>query len=146
MKKLFDDFVVHNFGWKLISLVVAGLTWITIDKAFHRDEKRVENLKEAPVIGTFTRKFPEVPITVLTSAANTNRYQVTPLAVEVELSGDNEADLKNLPPSKVVATVDLTGATDEKEFRRRISVQAPAPHIRVSGYAPAMAGVERVGR
>jgi YbbR domain-containing protein len=146
MKKLFDDYIAHNFGWKLISLLVAGLTWITINKAFHRDETRVENLKDAPVIGTFTRKFPEVPVTVLMSATNTNRYVVTPMAVAVDLSGDNETDLKNLPLSKVVATVDLTGAGDEKEFRRRIIVLAPAANIRVSGYGPAMAGVERVGR
>lgn len=146
MKKLFNDFVLHNFWWKLISLLLAGLTWITIDKAFHRDESRVENLKEAPVIGTFTRKVPDVPVVILTSAANTNRYHVTPLTVSVELTGDNEADLQNLPLEKVQASVDLTGVHDEKEFRRRINVSSPSAAIRVSIYAPAMANVERVGK
>ena len=143
MKKLFDDYVVHNFGWKFLSVVVAALTWLTIEKAFHRDEKRVENLKEAPVVGTFTRTFPEVPVTVLISAANTNKYRVTPPVVTVELGGDDENELKNLPLAKVVATVDLTDAGVEKEFRRRIIVPAPSPHIRVSAFSPGIAGVER---
>ena len=146
MRKFFNDYVVHNFAWKLISVLLAGLTWITIDKAFHRDEIKVENLKEAPVIGTFTRTFPEVPITIMTSAANTNRYRVSPLTISVELSGDNETNLQNLALSKVQAIVDLTGAADEKELRRRISVPAPSPNIKVITYSRIMADVERVSR
>ena len=144
MKKLFDDFVVHNFGWKVVSLIAAALTWLAIDKAFHRDEKRVENLKEAPVVGTFSRTFPEVPVTVLLSAANTNKYRVTPSVITIELGGDDENELKNLPLSKVVASVDLTeDAGVEKEFRRRINVLVPSQHIKVSAYSPGSARVER---
>lgn len=146
MKKLFQDFVVHNFRWKLVSLALAALTWITIDKAFHRDETRVENLKEAPVVGSFTRKFPEVPVTVLTAATNTNRYRVTPLTIAVELSAHNETELQNLPPEQIQAVVNLTSASDEKELRRRISVKSPSTNITITGYSPDMASVERVSK
>ncbi len=31
------DIILHNFWWKLLSLLLAALTWLTIETAFQRD-------------------------------------------------------------------------------------------------------------
>ena len=71
----FRDYILHNFWWKLLSLLLAALTWLTIETAF----KKEETLRDTPVVtGSSSRSFPSVAVTLLSSAANTGRYTVTP--------------------------------------------------------------------
>ena len=40
------DYIFNNFWWKMLSLLLAALTWLTIQTAFQRDQ----DLRETPVI------------------------------------------------------------------------------------------------
>jgi YbbR domain-containing protein len=135
---IFRDSILHNFWWKLLSLLLAGLTWLTIEMAFRKDEAR----RESPVITTSTRTFPAIGVTLLSSPTNTNRFKVTPTAVAVEVSGGAN-DLLRLQQEDVKAFVDITDAGDQKEFRRPIQTQVP-PDCKVAALSRTNVSVERI--
>ncbi len=134
------DYILNNFWWKLLSLLLAGLTWLTIWTAFRRDEAR----RDSPIITTRTsiRAFAAVPITVLAEATNTNRYRVNPPTVSVEVGGSSN-ELFRLQVENIKAFVDLTEAGDQKEFRRPIQTQVPG-ELKVTGLSSTNARVERI--
>jgi hypothetical protein len=134
----FRDYILHNFWWKLLSLLLAALTWLTIQTDF----KKEEQLRDTPVVtGASSRKFPSVPVTLLSSAVNAGRFTVTPVMVTVEVSGKLE-DLERLQVQDIKAYVDVTETDDEMKFRKTIQVQMPKDFRAVA--VPPMASVERV--
>ena len=133
------DLVLHNFGWKVLSLLLAALMWMAISTAVLKDEQRAWNLQESPVESM--RRF-AVPITLLTRAVGGNQFAITPAAVEVAVSG-KAVDLEKLQVRQIAAFVDVTSATEEKLFRRDIRAQAP-PEFRIQSVTPAIASVERL--
>ncbi len=66
----YRDYILHNFWWKLLSVLLASLTWLTIETAFQKDQ----NLRETPVVTSSRRIFPAVPVTLMTSAVNANQH------------------------------------------------------------------------
>jgi YbbR domain-containing protein len=134
----YRDYILHNFWWKLLSLLLAALTWLTIETAF----KKEETLRETPVVtGTSSRSFPSVAVTLLSSATNTGRFTVTPQAVTVEVSGKPE-DLEKLQVQDIKVFVDITDTDDEIKFGKTIQVQAPRDFKAVA--LPPTASVERI--
>lgn len=130
-------YILHNFWWKLLSLLLAALTWLTIETMF----KKEETLRETPVVtGTSSRSFPSVAVTLLSSAANAGRYTVSPHAVTVEVSGKPE-DLEKLQVQEIRAYVDITDTDDEMRFRKTIQVQIPGDFKAVA--VPPVASVTR---
>jgi YbbR domain-containing protein len=134
----FRDLVLHNFWWKLLSLLVAVLMWLTIQTAFRRDQ----SLRESPVVNSDTRDFSLVPVKILTSTPNVYHYAADPASVAVEISGSVD-DLAQLQEKQVHAFVDVTDAGDEKQFRRAIQVEVPG-NLKVENLKPTFATVERV--
>ena len=132
------DLVLHNFWWKLLSLMLAALTWLTIQTALERDR----TLKQTPVVSTFSRSFPVVPISVLSSANNTNHYRVDPATALVDISGPAD-ELKKLQEHEIHVYIDVSDAGDEKQFRRNVMAQVPH-ELRVDNLLPTNAVVERV--
>jgi YbbR domain-containing protein len=132
------DYILHNFWWKLLSVLLAALTWLTIETTFEKDR----GLRQSPVVTTSTRSFPAIPITVLSSALNTNRYRVTPLYVSVEVSGTPDV-LEKLQTKQIQAVIDVSEAPEEKEFRKDIQVQVPKD-LRIVGTKPIYVTVERM--
>src|SRR5580698_6694677 len=105
----YRDYILHNFWWKLLSLLLAALTWLTIETAFKNEEK----LRETPVVvGPSSRSFPSIPVTVLSSVANAGRFKVMPSTVKVEVRGSQE-ELESLQMQDIKAFVDVTDAGDE---------------------------------
>ena len=133
------DLVLHNFGWKVLSLFLAALMWMAISTAVLKDEQRAWTLQESPVESM--RRF-AVPITLLTRADTGSQFTVTPSVVEVAVSG-KAADLERLQVRQIAAFVDVTTATEEKLFRRDVRAQAP-PEFRIQSVTPAAASVERL--
>lgn len=133
----FRDYIVHNFWWKLLSLLLAALTWLTIETTF----KNQEELKETPVVtGASVRTFPAVPVAVMSSAVNAGRMTVKPATVKVEVSGKAE-DLEKLQSQDVKAYVDVTDTDDEMKFRKTIQVQMPQNFKATA--VPPVASIER---
>lgn len=132
------EYISHNLWWKVLSLLLASFTYLTIETAFQKDK----NLRETPVEGSFTRSFPTVPVTLLTSAANSAQFLVDPPTITMKLSGSRDA-LAKLSERQVHAFVDVSGARDEKQFRRPIQAQVP-DDLQVESLSPSNAIVERV--
>ena len=118
------NYIVDNFGWKLFSLLLAALTWVTIKTAFQRDEEKQAQSQASPVIATLHRTFSNAPVMLLTAPGSVNRFKVTPSSVSVDVSGP-EKDLKDLQLRDMQAFVDLTDAQDERQLRRPIQVKLP---------------------
>jgi YbbR domain-containing protein len=129
------DLVFNNFWWKLLSVLLAVLTWITIDATLRKDSE------QTPVITSSHRPF-DVPVTLLTSPRNTNQFRINPALVSVDVSG-NADDLKKLQAEQIEAFVDATAIQDEKEVRKEIQVRTP-PDVRVEKVEPAFANLERI--
>ncbi len=130
----FRDYISHNFGWKLLSLLLAALTWLMIQTAFKREQ-------EAPLVtGASTKSFSMVPVTLLSGASNAGRFTVTPAMVKVSVSGKPE-DLERLQLQDIKAFVDVTEPGDEVKFRKTIQVQTPKDLTAAA--EPPMANVER---
>jgi YbbR domain-containing protein len=132
------DYITNNFWWKLLSLLLAALTWLTIKTAFERDQ----TLQETPVITESRRNFPAIPITLLTAAGNTKVYRVDPTSVSVELGG-TLVGLSKLQERDIHVYVDVSDAGDEKRFRRSIQIRVP-DGLEVSRLIPVRASIELV--
>lgn len=129
------ELVIKNFWWKLLSLILAALMWLTIRKDIQ------------PAAGsTITRRFETVPVEVRRAAANTNVYQIFPENVVIEMDGPTEF-LNQLEPKSVKAYIDLTGLTTEKKAKKQIQVEpvgGALSDVKLS-VKPAYAEVERQG-
>ena len=132
-------YIVDNFWWKLLSLLLASLTWLTIETAFQKDQ----GLRDSPVLTSPShRSFPAIPVTLLTSPLNQNQYLVDPPTVPVEVSG-SDADLKKLLEKEIRAYVDVTDARDELKLRRPIQLQVP-DGMQATNVVKTFATVERI--
>ena len=134
----FRDYIANHFWWKLLSLLLAALAWLTINTAFQKEE----SLQTSPVVTSSMRSFAMVPITLLTSTFNTNRFRTYPETVSVDIGGTAN-ELQKLQPAQIQAFVNLTEAGDEKQFRKPIQIQLPRDFTVVS-MTPTNASVERI--
>src|ERR1700722_19656411 len=131
-------YILDNFWWKLLSLLLASLTWLTIETAFQKDQ----GLRESPVVTSASRSFPTIPVTLMTSPLNQYQYRVDPPTVPVEVAG-TAADLGKLQEREIRAFVDLTDAHEETKLRRPIQVQVPEG-VLATNLVKTFATVERV--
>jgi hypothetical protein len=92
------DYILEHRWQKLFALGLAVLIWFTV-----RSTGGLRNVDDA---SDGIRHFDNVPIVVLTSAADLGRYEVSPSRVRVELSGTPER-LRDLTPSMIEAYVNL---------------------------------------
>jgi YbbR domain-containing protein len=132
------DYILHNFWWKLLSLLLAALTWLTIQTEFEKDQ----DLRETPVVTSSARIFPAISINLLTAPGTLKRYQLDPATVSVEVTGSAD-DLSRLREQDIFVYVDIRDAGDEKRFRR--TIQAHVPHdMSVGHLSPFSTRVERI--
>ncbi len=133
-------YILDHFWWKLLSLLLATLAWLTINTAFEKAKE--VSLQTSPVVTSSMRNFTMVPITLLTSTFNTNRFRTYPETVSVDVGG-TAGDLEKLQPGQIQAFVNLTDAGDEKQFRKPIQIQVPRDFA-VMNITPTNASVERI--
>ncbi|HWF19860.1 MAG TPA: CdaR family protein [Verrucomicrobiae bacterium] len=132
------DIVLHNFWWKLLSLLLAALTWLTIETALRREEM----LRQTPVVGSYSRDFPAVPITLLTASTNANHFRIDPDVASVRISGPAD-QLQKLQERDIHVYIDLSDVGDEKQLRRNIQAQVPKD-LKVEDLKPTYTSVERI--
>jgi YbbR domain-containing protein len=136
------DIVVHNFWWKLLSLLLAALTWLTIETALQREQSQKHSLQEAPIVNSPKRTFFDIPITLLTSSTNTNHFRIDPATTTFDVSGPEDPLLK-LQEKDIHVYIDLSDLGDEKQVRRPIRVDVPKD-LKVDNLKPANATAERI--
>jgi len=123
------ELLLHNFAWKLVSLVLAVLVWFTLQSGVQR-QLRPSDL----------RTFSRLEITVMTTAGDERSFRVEPSTVAVTVNGDT-GSMRNLRASDVQVFVNLTEILDAKVLRKKIQVYVP-PGINVVEIDPPEVSVQ----
>jgi hypothetical protein len=132
------DYIQNNHWWKLLSLLLATLTWFTIHTGLNRDQK----LQDSAISTVNTRVFPAMPITIMTAASDMRGFKVSPERVLVKVIGKEES-LRVLQPKDIGVFVNLTGNQDADRLSKDVQVHVPEGVIVVS-VVPAQVNVERL--
>ncbi|MGA2854461.1 MAG: CdaR family protein [Verrucomicrobiota bacterium] len=106
--------------WKLFSLVLAAAIWLTVHKILEESAPS-PILPPRPVPMTFTN----LPVLIVSAAADVREFHVTPNAVTVSVSGRREV-MAGLRADQVHALVDLTDIEAARDLRRRVDISMPA--------------------
>lgn len=113
--------VLHDFWLKAVAVLVAILVRITVSTAIQQE---AEISTHGMNIGA-GRIFSNVPVLVVSSAADVRKFRVQPETVEVEVRGSTKA-LAHLRERDIRVTVDLTGLTATNKGWQRVDVSLPA--------------------
>ena len=108
--------ILNNFGWKVMSLLAATLTWLTIHSA------------KGPAGNTVLpagRITLTLPVSIATAAGETRSFRITPGMVTVTLGGDPEL-VGQLKTGDVDAFVNLTDAVSAGRLHKTVRVRPPA--------------------
>ena len=106
------DIFIKNFGWKLLSVVLASAIWLTI-KTTSAEEGQTE------------RVYLALPLQIVSGTADVRTFQVEPIAVTVTLKGRTEI-INRLAEREIRCLVDTTSADLTQNFRRRVDVAVPS--------------------
>lgn len=105
------DIILRNFGWKLLSLALAIVIWLTI-KALSAEQGQTEKL------------FLSIPIQIVSSTADVRAFRVEPTTVNVTLKGRPGA-INRLTEREIRVLVDVSSADMHQSFRRHVDVAVP---------------------
>jgi len=106
------DLIVKDFWLKLFSVAVAVLIWVTVSIAIQQEN------------AVNSRTFSDLPVLVVSSAADVHEFKVQPSRVEVEVRGPPSV-LSKLTEKDVRVTVDLTSVESAQHSRKRVDVSTP---------------------
>jgi|SRR5208282_4788672 len=118
------DWFIKDFGWKLFSVFLALAIWLTVHKILEESAPPpvvVPPLPPQPVAITFTN----LPVLIVSAAADVREFHVTPNAVTVSVSGRPEV-MAGLQAGQVHALVDLTDIEAARGLRRPVDISMPA--------------------
>jgi len=124
------DIVTKDFGWKLFSVGLAAAIWLIVHAISEDASKRVN-----PLSGLLTRPFQNVPVLVVSAAADVREFKVNPGAVQITVNGRPD-DVRALDPRQIRVLVDLTGVEAAKDLKKRVDVSTP-PGITFVSAVPA---------
>jgi YbbR domain-containing protein len=127
------DLLIKDLVWKLFSLFLAVIIWVTVDKIYIESQ-----VPSGPLAGSRVT-FNNLPVLIVSSASDVRDFRVTPGTVEVTVIGP-PAVMAGLEVSQVHATVDLTDIAAARDLSRRVEVSAPSGVTLVSVH-PATVGV-----
>ena len=127
-----SDWVTKDFWWKLFSLILAVVIWLTVYK-----------IREAPVISAAVAGVPltygSLPVLVVSGASDVRDFRVLPGTVAVKVSGPAEV-MAVLQANQIHPVVDLTDITAARNLKRRVEVSTP-PGVTLISVEPAEVGI-----
>ena len=127
------DWVTNDFGWKLFSLFLAVAIWLTVHKIYEEP-----GAASGLVVGN-TVTFGNLPVLVVSTAADVHDFRVAPLTVKVTVSGSTEV-MNKLQADQVHAVVNLTDIGLERDLHLPVDVSAP-PGVTLVSVDPPRVGV-----
>ena len=113
------DFLTRDLGWKLFSVALAMAIWIIVQTIRNEAATGVN-----PLGAMMTRTFNDLPVLVVSAAANVHEFKVKPEVVQVTVSGRPEL-VTALQAREIHAAVDLTDIESAQGLRKRIDVSVP---------------------
>jgi YbbR domain-containing protein len=121
---LFEDFRL-----KVFSLALAILIWFTVSFVIRNEVSPLGNL----TLTTQQMTFFNVPVVVMSSAADVHDFRVDPKEVTVTVQGEPRM-VEKLESKSIRALIDLTGTDAVGDLRKRVEVSTPSgvTHVRVT--------------
>jgi YbbR domain-containing protein len=113
-KLLFEDFWL-----KLFSVALAVLIWLTVSFAQSGGGRNFFANASVP-----EQTFENIPVLVVSEAADVRNFKVNPNEVEVTVRGEAKL-LQDLQARDIRALVDLTGIESARSLRKEIQVTTP---------------------
>ena len=111
MAALSGNILFRNFGWKLLSLGLAIVIWLTI-KALSAEQGQTE------------RMFLNLEIRIVSGTADVRTFRIEPATVNVTVKGRPGA-VDHLAEREIRAYVDLTSADPTQSFRQHLDIAVP---------------------
>lgn len=127
-----NEWITKDFGWKLFSLFLAVVLWLTVYKI------REEPAAPSPAAGV-TQTYDRVPVLVVSAASDVHDFRVFPAAVAVKVSGPPEV-MAALQANQIHPVVDLTDVAAARKLKRRVEVSTP-PGVTLINVTPASVDV-----
>jgi hypothetical protein len=118
------DWLIKDFIWKLFSLILAVAIWLTVHKILE-ESAPPPVLLPRPVAMTLTNTFANLPVLIVSAAADVREFRVTPDAVSVTVSGRPEI-MASLRAGQIHALVDLTDIETARDLHRTVAISMPA--------------------
>jgi YbbR domain-containing protein len=133
------DLFIKDWKWKLFSLLLAALIWLTIH---HNVQRETRTVTAAAFESTLT--YGNLPVLVVSTAADVREFRITPTTVTVKVAGSAD-NIAKLQASQIRAVVDLTDIESTKELVRQVDVSTPVG-ITLISVDPLKVGVIVPGR
>ena len=111
MADLSRNILFRNFGWKLLSLALAIVIWLTI-KALSAEQGQTE------------RMFVNLEIKIVSGTADVRTFRIEPRTVNVTIKGRPGA-ISRLAEREIRVFADLTSADVTQSFRQHLDVAVP---------------------
>jgi YbbR domain-containing protein len=109
------DQITKDFGWKMFSVFLALVVWLTVHKIYEEPGAETSQARE--------NTYGDLPVLVVSEASDVHDFRVVPATVSVTVSGPPDA-MAVLQADQIRATVDLTGIGSGKQLRR-VEVSTP---------------------
>jgi YbbR domain-containing protein len=110
--------LIKDWGWKLFSLFLAVAIWLTVHKII--EEPKTSAIAD----NASTLTYGNLPVLIVSTAADVHFYRVAPTAVKVTVSGPPDV-MARLQSSQVRAVVDLTDIESAKDLHRQVDILMP---------------------
>ena len=127
-----SDWITKDFWWKLFSVFLAVVLWLTVYK-----------IREQPAMAVAVAGNPvtydNLPVLVVSTASDVRDFRVMPGTVVVKVSGPAEV-MAVLQANQIHPVVDLTDIVGGRNFKRRVEVSTP-PGVTLVSVEPAEVGV-----
>ena len=127
-----SDWITKDFWWKLFSVFLAVVLWLTVYK-----------IREQPAMAVSVAGNPvtydNLPVLAVSTASDVRDFRVMPGTVVVKVSGPAEV-MAVLQANQIHPVVDLTDIVAGRNFKRRVEVSTP-PGVTLVSVEPAEVGV-----
>ncbi|HZF02502.1 MAG TPA: CdaR family protein [Methylomirabilota bacterium] len=108
------DFLTKDLGWKIASVALAVVIWVTVYKYESPTEHGV----------TVENTYGDLSVVAFSATGDPRAYQIAPDTVSVKVSGPEKL-MNQLQGNQIHPFVDLTGAESAKGFRLSVNVALP---------------------
>jgi YbbR domain-containing protein len=112
------DWITKDFGWKMVSLFLAVAIWLTVHKIYE------EPGSSSGAAAGSTVTFDNLPVLIVSTAADVHDFRVAPTTVKITVSGPAEV-MARLQANEVRPVVDLTDIGSARDLHRLVDVSAP---------------------
>jgi len=129
------DLFTKDIGWKLASLILAVIIWVTVFEysggAFERGMHRQNT-------------YSDLPVSIFSSTSDARSFHIKPDTVTIKVSGPADV-MATLQGAQIHPFVDITGNESARSFRRPVNVSLPQG-VTLDDADPSWVGVESEAR